>query len=537
MSKRGKSATSKKLKQAEDAALVERDEIELKLRLHPEHVERFRRLALLRSLASARPVTTRLITTYFDTPDLALRENKIALRVREQDDKRIQGIKIPAKAGDGLQRCREIETEVESPEPDLRRLAGKKMPSALRKVAKKASALDPLFTTDLRRRTQNLSMDGSEIELALDIGELRAGDHTEPICEVELELKSGSPTHLLELAVGMLERVPLCLEERSKADRGFSLVTGDRPGPLKSTPTGLTKDLTVAEAFPLVARNCLTHIRANEGPVREGGDPEGVHQMRVGVRRLRALVGLFHDALDPKFQAYLADGLRWLQQQLRPARDWDVFILETLDPILAHEANDVGMKTVVRRAVEARDEAYVCARETLDDPRMTALLLRTNLILETGAWANVSEAETLLDAPVTEFAHAMMARFHRRLCKLGDKHASLTEPELHKLRIRGKRMRYGAEFFSELYDRDAVRALLSALRDIQDRLGSLNDAVVARGLLAELKARTDKARNNRVATSRAFGAVEGWNFARIDRDLAQLPEVWNRYRAIKPYWG
>ena len=62
-------------------------------------------------------------------------------------------------------------------------------------------------------------------------------------------------------------------------------------------------------------------------------------------------------------------------------------------------------------------------------------------------------------------------------------------------------------------------------------------AVVARGLLDELKARTDKARNNRVATSRAFGAVESWNFARIDRDLAELPEVWNRYRAVKPYWG
>ena len=131
----------------------------------------------------------------------------------------------------------------------------------------------------------------------------------------------------------MHEVLPITLGQATKAARGYALLDGAEPQPAKATLTGLLPTMTARHAFAVAARNCLAQMRGNEASARLGRDPEGIHQLRVGLRRLRALVNAYRDALAPAAHEFLSRELRWLQQELNPARDWDVFIATTLEPI------------------------------------------------------------------------------------------------------------------------------------------------------------------------------------------------------------
>src|SRR5581483_6403310 len=160
--------------------------------------------------------------------------------------------------------------------------------------------LAPMFVTELRRTAWPLRFDGSLIELALDRGEIRAGTSRQPVSEIELELKEGRPEHVFELALALHESLPVTLGLETKAARGYALLEESVPVPVKAAPTGMTATMSARHAFGLAARNCLTQIRDNEAPARLGADPEGVHQLRIGLRRLRALVTAFRDTLAPE---------------------------------------------------------------------------------------------------------------------------------------------------------------------------------------------------------------------------------------------
>ena len=169
------------------------DEIELKLGLEPEQLNRFRRHGLLRSLAQGRARTHHLVTTYYDTPELALRQKGAALRVRRRDGKALcQTLKVPAtsRRNGSVQHYQEYESEIEGERPDISLIAGDTAADVFGDGSM-ANDLRPIFTTDLRRRVLDVRLVDSDIEVALDVGEVRSGDRTLPICEAELELKSG----------------------------------------------------------------------------------------------------------------------------------------------------------------------------------------------------------------------------------------------------------------------------------------------------------------------------------------------------------
>jgi CHAD domain-containing protein len=139
-----------------------------------------------------------------------------------------------------------------------------------------------------------------------------------------------------------------------------------------------------------------------------------------------------------------------------------------------------------------------------------------------------------LSGPVGDFAVAILQKRHKRLRKYGGKHAELSESELHRLRILGKKMRYATEFFRELFPRKAVKRYHAALVEIQETLGSLNDAVVSRQLIAELERRL--AVSVPALTPRAVGVVLGWQAACINRDIDRFRAVWDRFHDTRPFW-
>src|SRR5262249_21601438 len=209
----------------------------------------------------------------------------------------------------------------------------------------------------------------------------------------------------------------------TRAARGSALTAGTEPGPVKATATGLLPTMSARDAFVVAARNCLAQMQANEAPARRGSDPEGIHQLRVGLRRLRALVTAYRDTLAPEPHELLSCELRWLQQELSPARDWDVFVAATLTPIVERVPE---LKPALEAARELRELGRMRARATLDSPRYTALLLRCYLWLATGSWATTDGS--ILDRSVGDFAATILQRRHRRLCRLGGKRADLSEP-------------------------------------------------------------------------------------------------------------
>src|SRR5262249_6619790 len=151
--------------------------------------------------------------------------------------------------------------------------------------------------------------------------------------------------------------VPVSLETRTKAARGYGLFTAKRAEPQRATPVRLEPTMSAKDAFAEIARNCLSHLRANEACARLGEDPEGVHQLRVATRRLRALVGAYRHHIDDQVHSFLADELRWLQLQLGPARDWDVFIDQGLRPLRQRLPNEMALEALRREADGLRQAA------------------------------------------------------------------------------------------------------------------------------------------------------------------------------------
>lgn len=199
-------------------------EIELKLALGPEGPEgpdALRHHPLLEDIA---PGVAFLGNTYFDTPAGELEAARMALRLRRLDDRLLQTVKTRGEGGGGLSRRGEWEWEVPGPGLDLAGLAGLP-PAALGDDV--LERLEARFTTDFRRETWQLEHRGARIELALDEGEITAGDRRVVIRELELELKAGEPAALWSLAEALAARVALRPSDTSKAARGGALLAGE----------------------------------------------------------------------------------------------------------------------------------------------------------------------------------------------------------------------------------------------------------------------------------------------------------------------
>jgi CHAD domain-containing protein len=319
--------------------------------------------------------------------------------------------------------------------------------------------------------------------------------------------------------------------------RGYSLVADEQPSVVRAQEVAIDPDASIGAAFQALARAGFVHLCGNEDAVLRSGNPEAVHQMRVAVRRLRALLAAFHTALDRDATQFLRGELGWLQRQLGPARDWDVFLHGTLGPLAEGLRQEESLADLRRAVEEARHQAYVVARETLRDRRYTRLLLRFQLWLDSTHWDD-KESATPLSGSVSSFAAKILDKRHRKLTKLADRHAELSEDELHEVRLRAKKLRYAAEFFRPLHPAKNTKKFIRTLIEIQDTLGSLHDAVVGRELLNVLK--SPAAGNGHGAQSpaleRAAGVAAGFQAARIADDIRRFGEVWPRFSKLKKFW-
>lgn len=468
-------------------------EIELKLALPPQQAGAFlKRMARRRSV----PLQQDLVTRYFDTPDFALSAQGVALRVRRTlkgtslGRRWLQTLKTEGERQGGLSRRVEFEMPVSRGVPDWNRFppaALAYVPDALREH------IVPVFETRFHRTAWLLKgRGGAQIEVALDVGEVVSGEHSQPICEIELELKSGQPDALFALALEWAAAFDCLPFDVSKAERGVRLAHGVEAAPVKSVPLALDDGMGVEEGFAAIVQACLAQFQANLPGVLASGDIEYVHQARVALRRLRAALRLFRDAcgLPPD----LLDSLRALAAALGPARDWDVLCSETLPAIAPHypdaESWQRGMQALEARRIAVR----TAMRDALTQARPGAWLLTMQRWLLQHGWRlgqAVPAAQRFVQlAPLDAWVRRALQKGHRPIVRGARDFGKLAPVQRHALRIAIKRQRYAAEFFQSMFEgrpkgcRQRQARYLTVLRDAQGSLGRANDAHVASGLLA-----------------------------------------------------
>lgn len=495
-------------------------ECEIKLAIDSASATQIKKNPALRANAVSRPKDQEHVDRYFDTEDHALWKHGFALRVRSNGAGHVQTLKGGGSALAGLHRRTELETEVASETPDPALLA-RQLAEAVPELDGAALRLapEPVFVNRSKRSSWMLALpDGTHVEVALDVGELQRGERSVQVRELELEIKDGDPARLFELAQQVHQATPVRIENVSKAERGYALAGEDKPQAVKAAPVSLKRKASLGDALGAILANCLQQMQANERPVL-GGDVEGLHQMRVGLRRLRAALAMVRDLVA--LPEPLASDIEWLAAELGEARNWDVFLESVLPGLPLEEAHQPALARVEAAAREEAERHRARVRSAVGSPRYTALVLALAGWIATRGWrqAGLPQDGGLPPDPlaqkVAKAAPHLVQHASARVRKRARGY-DLTRPDsLHKVRIAAKKERYAREFFAALEPGKRAARRHDLLADMQDELGEINDAFVARQLVGQLRERVPQ-------EAALLGFIEG---VLAERALEALPRA------------
>lgn len=450
------------------------DEVELKLEIASEDAATFEASGLIAN--SAKKV--RQISTYFDTPEHDVANAGFSLRIRLSDKKRVQTIKADGAVAAGLFVRSEWERAVEAATPVLDYTTP--LPALL---GDKVDSIVPAFEVEIDRQTWNIDEGGSTIELVLDRGEVVAGKRRSPVCEIELELKSGDPAALFAFARRIDAVVPIRLGVLSKAERGYALA-GAAPTRMIAEPVLLAGGATAAEAFGQIIQSCIRQFRLNESLLLATRDAGALHQARVALRRLRSAFTIFKPMIGDD-GAELREELRWLASELGQARDLDVLLKRAVPGPLYD------------RIAAMREATYDAVCETLASRRARGLMFNVAEWAATSDWSGAVGGGYDGNASARDFAAKALDRYRRKLKREGRNLADIDDEARHEARKSAKKLRYAAEFFADLFDRKNEKRrhkrFVQALEALQDQLGALNDLATAPEVLKKLGVTDDPA--------------------------------------------
>jgi triphosphatase len=328
-------------------------EVEVKLELPPASLRALKKVPLFKTPSKQ----TREVSVYFDTDKHKLRKNGLMLRVRRVGNRYVQTIKATGNSGP-FERD-EWEAELPGQEPDLRMAEG----TALERLAndKLRRQLKPLFETRVHRSVYPVVDDRRAIALTVDRGSIDTGNYSMPLCEIELELQRGKLADLFDGARELTRTLSARIAFKSKSQRGYELIDGTHYAPVKGKAIDLPLDAITRDAFKIVGIACLGQIIGNEAAVLQN-DPEGVHQMRVGLRRLRAGMSLFSDLVRDPQTAAIKSELKWLGAELGPARELEVLVNRVIAPIKKQRVPWEGVPSLGQQITKKRKAAVTRAK-------------------------------------------------------------------------------------------------------------------------------------------------------------------------------
>jgi triphosphatase len=469
-----------------------------------------------------------LVSTYYDTVDRALRRRGLVLRVRERDGRFVQTVKSDNAEASGPLARGEWEDAIPGPQPTRQAPeSGQFLPLEL------AERLVPLFQTEVKRQAIDLSPHpDTRIEAAIDRGQIRAPGRQgrERISEVELELKSGVASALYDVALDLLAVAPVRLELRSKAERGYRLATARsrRRTTTHFEPPELDPGVSGDAALQRIGIACLERLLRNDAAVRRRSS-EGIHQMRVAVRRLRAVLSAFSRMLPPEQRRLASHELRWLANALGPARNLHVFASGLMGRVPARLVEPAGLKALAAAVERRRKTSYTAAVEAVRSPRYTGMILRLLRWFDACGWREDAASEALRQ-PIGSLAAGILDRRLHVVKQRGEDFDNQYPEQRHRLRIALKKLRYASEALTSLYDADAVRPFVRQLKLLQDDLGEISDVRVAHQIVTELS------RYGSGTIAEAGNRVVEWHEEGLADREPSLRRHLDGLLEIKPFW-
>jgi len=300
--------------------------------------------------------------------------------------------------------------------------------------------------------------------------------------------------------------------------------------PRKAASIRFAPHISGVDAFRRIMRAGIDHLKVNESAARAGADPEGVHQMRVATRRLRSALKLFEDYVGAEAAQSFKHHLRDLGRVLGEARDWDVFVTETI-PDFVRDHPGIDPAAIARAAQTFRRPAHEYVAAALNAPSYAAWRNRFEEWSAKNDWrAGLGiHAYRRLDGKFREIAGGMMDRAARRAAKRGASIDALAPEGLHELRKTMKSLRYGAEFVGSLYPHAERKQYIEAVAAVQEAMGAFNDATVTLTLIERLAARSGE---DGAATREALR-----NWASAKAATHGLHAAWDAFRETRIFWS
>jgi len=463
----------------------------------------------------ARPETRHLVARYYDTADRRLARAGMSLRLRRERRQWVQTLKAGGEAA-----LARFEHEVRRPGATLDAAAHASTTAGERLAGLLADG-EPLlerYGTDIRRTLRRLRTRGAVVELAYDEGRITAAGCELRVCELEFELVSGSASAMLALAERWRARFGLLVDPRSKAERGDLLAQRMAAAPVRrAMPVSLRRKVDVDEAWRSVLDECLAQVLVNaiglgasvgvEGGASKSGTRRAeadradlVHQLRIGLRRLRSAIRLFRGWVAPPPEA-VGSGARDLFRGLGALRDQDV-LAQAIEPALQRAGAPVSAQAPAdgaNGAVVAEGSAPAPGAAPARDDEVAALVAADaaqHFLLALVAWRHgLHEAaappspdgpdacaaeggarnEDVAPAALAPRARRRLARWQRAITSEATRFAQLDDAARHAIRRRAKRLRYASEFVESLFSGGEMRRFLKRLQAVQQALGELSD--------------------------------------------------------------
>lgn len=471
-------------------------EIELKLALvAPESRSLVKLLARCPPLQSVKPVRQSLHSVYFDTPDQLLQQMRVALRIRRVGKHakaaRIQTLKTSCQNDSALSSRGEWEAKIPGDTLSLSALQNTAWPEIDRDGSLFA-ALAPSFSTSFDRTSWTATaQDGSVIEVAFDLGDVQASGQSSVICELELELLSGEPASLFDVAQKLAERIAVIPLSQSKAARGHALAQGRSDQPQYAKAPLLTPDSSLQQITQQVLREMFSQFTANLNTLRHSDDAEVVHQARVGWRRFKSALRLFRPVLHDPLPC--TDALKPLLASLGALRDLEVAVIDTLPPLAdAYAGSDpqrrLAWQALIDTLKAGARQRRTMVRDTMLEPAVGACLLAITRFIEALTLQGATDAPQHHAASrptpsVQPWARRRFSRFRQQLkLALTD---TLQPDKQHRARILAKRLRYACEALRVFLPKRRCNRWLSKASELQTRFGQSRDISQALALVVQ----------------------------------------------------
>ena len=504
-------------------------ELELKFTGAPSDVAALPQSRMLRAVAHGAGQWARLKSVYYDTSCGALAKEGLSLRLREKSGKCIQTVKRDTAAGAVVRE--EFETEITNADAFPHPTGDSEIDDLIR--AKEPEFIE-IAEIRVDRWVQPARFGDSAFEIAVDLGVARAagiegapGGET-PIAEMEIEFKSGEMSDLFSLGRFVADNAPLRLGARSKLETARAVGAGALYTLEKLKRPVFDGDAPAVEALQAMLAAVAVRIINVQTPLLDIRAVEGVHQMRVALRRFRSVERTFRRALKTPALYPLTRRARAIAHGLGPARDLDVFLGETLPDVFARYQTPPGANALRANAEAMRAAAWSDAHAMIADKSFTHFALD---LLEAGVLADWrKEANDRGEGPLHAFAPIALDKALKRARKA---EAAMDRTELaarHPLRIALKKLRYTAQMLGPLFPREKRKPYMAVVSRLQEALGKVNDAVVAQGLAEQTGAGTGQ------DAMRAAGFIAGYKAAEAEAAAAEIDRAWETFDNTMPFW-